>query len=153
MPNWIEGTMKLRGKREDILRFFREGVDASAPHKLEDQVKDESSDDSIWIRFTNEPHIKGTRRAFIESDYAEMYGDVGIVCVNIKQAWTFCSVEDLCVWKRISDTYNVDLKLYGIECGMEFTQEVIIIRGEEPKVNERRYEDWEWDCPFPRMGG
>lgn len=45
MPNWIKGTMKLRGKRQDIARFFREGLDASGRHKLEDQVKDDSGED------------------------------------------------------------------------------------------------------------
>ena len=30
MPNWIEGTMKLRGKRENIRRFFLEGLDPSS---------------------------------------------------------------------------------------------------------------------------
>ena len=29
MPNWIEGTMKLRGKRQDIRRFFLEGLEPS----------------------------------------------------------------------------------------------------------------------------
>ena len=26
MPNWIEGTMKLRGKMSDIKRFIDEGI-------------------------------------------------------------------------------------------------------------------------------
>lgn len=26
MPNWIEETMKLRGKRDDIRRFIHEGI-------------------------------------------------------------------------------------------------------------------------------
>ena len=41
MPNWIDGTLKLRGRREDIGRFFREGVDASDwpnPKDRENQV-------------------------------------------------------------------------------------------------------------------
>lgn len=28
MPNWIEGTMKVRGKAEDLIRFFENGFDA-----------------------------------------------------------------------------------------------------------------------------
>lgn len=36
---------------------------------------------------------------------------------------------------------------------MEFTQEVIIIRGGKTIVNEKQYEDWMWECPFPNMGG
>ena len=154
MPNWIEGTMKLRGKREDITRFFREGLDASDRHKLEDQVKDDSGEDYRWFHFVNGPYITGTRRAFINGDYVEMHDDIGVACVDIKQAWAFVDrSDDLESWKAIADKFNVDIKLYGIEQGIQFTQEVIIVRGKHPVVNETKYEDWEWECPFPNMGG
>lgn len=159
MPNWIEGTMKLRGKQEDIKRFFREGLDPSSwpdPKDRVDQVIDRSDDSELYFRFKNEPHIAGTRRAFITDDSAGMWEPSGVVCVNVKQAWTFdggSSTDDLKTWKAISDKYNVDIKLYGIERGMQFTQEVIIIRGKEPIVNETKYDDWDWECPFPNMGG
>lgn len=161
MPNWIEGTMKLRGKREDILRFFREGLDASSwlgdgSGKLKDQVTDESEDDWIEFNFRNEPHIAGTRRAFITDDHVYMEEDEGIACVNVKQAWAFDAerdTKDLENWKNISDKFNVDIRLFGIESGMCFTQEIIIVRGRRPIVNERQYENWDWECPFPRMGG
>lgn len=159
MPNWIEGTMKLRGKQEDIKRFFREGLDASQwgkPEKLEDQVKDNSSEGWLEFNFKHEPHIKGTRRAFITDDYVYMEEDEGVVCVNVKQAWAFHTgreSNDLENWKTVSEKYNVDIKLFGIESGMRFTQEIVIVRGENPIENVRQYEDWDWDCPFPRMGG
>ena len=76
--------------------------------------------------------------------------------MNIKQAWAFdggSSTKDLERWTEISTKYNVDIKLFGFECGMEFAQEVIILRGRKPIVNDIQYEDWEWDCPFPNMGG
>lgn len=41
MPNWIEGTMKLRGKRSDIKRFFEEGVTTST-YLGEEQITDRS---------------------------------------------------------------------------------------------------------------
>lgn len=156
MPNWIKGTMKLRGKREDIARFFREGLDASDHNKLEDQVKDDSGEDYLWFHFVNGPHIAGTRRAFIDDDYVEMYDDIGIACVDIKQAWAFnagSETGDLQRWKDISNKYNVDIRLYGIESGMQFTQEIIIVRGKDPIENVKQYDDWDWDCPFPDMGG
>lgn len=159
MPNWIKGTMKLRGKREDIRRFFREGLDASnwpKPEDRENQVIDKSGDDYLDFSFHNEPHIKGTRRAFITDDFMYMDDEEGVVCVDVKQAWAFDAgreTKDLKNWKAISDKYNIDIKLFGIECGMQFTQEVIIIRGRRPIANEREYEDWNWDCPFPNMGG
>ena len=26
MPNWCEGKLKIRGKKKDILKFFKEGT-------------------------------------------------------------------------------------------------------------------------------
>ena len=159
MPNWIEGTLKLRGKQENIRRFFREGLQPSSWPKPEDsvgQIIDRSAENELYFEFNNEPHIVGTRRAFITDESAYMSEESGVVCVNVKQAWAFhvgSGSNDLEAWKGISDKYNVDIKLYGIERGMEFTQEIIILRGEKPIVNERQYEDWDWDCPFPNMGG
>lgn len=159
MPNWIEGTMKLRGKREDITRFFREGLEPSnwpKPEDRENQVTENGDDDYLDFSFKNEPHIIGTRRAFITDSSAEMEEDEGIVCVDIKQAWAFHAggdSKDLQNWKDISVKFNVDIRLYGIECGMCFVQEIIIVRGKSPIVNEKQYEDWDWECPFPNMGG
>ena len=160
MPNWIKGTMKIRGQQKDIKRFFREGLDPSSwageVNELNDQVIDESNDDELEFTFKDEPHIKGTRRAFITDSYVYMGDDVGVVCVDVKQAWAFDAgrdTEDLEKWKNISDSYNIDIRLFGIECGMQFTQEIIIIKGKRPIVNEKQYENWEWECPFPNMGG
>lgn len=159
MPNWIEGTMKLRGKREDIYRFFKEGLDPSSwageSNKIEEQVFDHSGEEYLDFCFKDEPHIKGTRRAFITDGCVYMEEDEGVVCVDVKQAWAFVlnGTEDLQNWKDISEKYNIDIKLFGIECGMHYMQEVIIIRGKKHVVNEKRYEDWDWDCPFPNMGG
>lgn len=159
MPNWIKGTLKLRGKQEDIRRFFREGLQPSDWPKPEDrvgQIIDRSAENELCFEFDREPHIVGTRRAFITDKSAYMSEESGVVCVNVKQAWAFhagSESNDLEAWEGISDKYNVDIKLYGIERGMEFTQEIIILRGQKPIVNERQYEDWDWDCPFPNMGG
>ena len=159
MPNWIEGTMKLRGKREDIRRFFLEGLDPSSwltTGDIKHQVEDNSTEYSLDFTFRDQPHIVDTRRAFITDDYAYMDEDYGIICVNIKQAWCFCEAygsEDMQVWKTISEKYDVDLRLFGIEMGQAFVQELIIVRGKRPILNEKQYEDWMWECPFPMMGG
>ena len=92
MPNWIEGTMKLRGKREDITRFFREGLEPSnwpKPEDRENQVVENGDDDYLDFSFLNEPHIVGTRRAFITDSGVDMEDDEGVVCVDVKQAWAF----------------------------------------------------------------
>lgn len=159
MPNWIKGTMKLRGERKDITRFFREGLEPSnwpKPEDRENQVVENGNDEYLDFSFMNEPHIKGTRRAFITDDNVYMEDKEGIACVDVKQAWAFDAgrdSKDLDNWKAISDKYNIDIRLFGIEMGMRFTQEIIILRGRRPIVNEKQYEDWDWECPFPNMGG
>ena len=159
MPNWIKGTMKLRGKREDIYRFFKNGLNPSnwpKPEDRENQVIDESGENYLEFSFCNEPHIAETRRAFITDDNVFMKDDEGTVCIDVKQAWAFDAgheSNDLETWKNISKKYNIDIRLFGIECGMQFTQEIIIVRGRKAIVNEWQYEDWDWECPFPNMGG
>lgn len=167
MPNWIEGTMKLRGKRVDIKRFFDEQLESSADidgskKDKSEVVIDESYEGYLCYRFSNEPYVIDTRRMFITGDYAEMQSDEGVCAFNIKQAWSFDARRDdsdIDVLKAIADKYNVDIKLYGIECGMQFVHEVIVCHrdenGERPCVvdNVIQYEDWDWECPFPNMGG
>lgn len=153
MPNWIEGTMKLRGKQENIKRFFDEGLEPSSyfgeENKLEDQVQDESEDGFLEYHFRNEPHICGTRRMFITDSYADMYDEDGVCCFDIKQAWDFDAKE----LERISEKFNIDIRVYGIECGREFCKEILIEKGKTIYDKEIEYGDWFWECPFPKMGG
>ena len=89
-----------------------------------------------------------------------MYEEYGICTVPIKQAWSF-SAQDSDEEKliEIADKFHIDIKLYGIECGIQFCQEVLVLHGNEEKQgvikynNVIQYEDWEWECPFPNMGG
>lgn len=34
MPNWAEGTLKIRGKKENVIRFLKEGIIASPNFKM-----------------------------------------------------------------------------------------------------------------------
>lgn len=153
MPNWIEGTMKLRGKRENIKRFFDKGLEPSSwfgeQNNLDSQVKDESGDDYLEYSFKDEPHICGTHRMFITDSYANMFEEDGVCCFDIKQAWGFDAKE----LEKISEKFNVDIRVYGIEMGMEFCQEILIENGKTVYDKEINYDDWDWECPFPKMGG
>ena len=161
MPNWIEGTMKLRGKREDIKRFLDNELDTSSYYgekrTLEEQVQCNSDDEYMEYTFKDEPYIKGTRRAFVTDDYLYMGEDEGTACIKIKQAWSFSVTSDdreLELWKDNAHKYNIDIKLYGVESGTQFCQEVIALRNCDRVINNViEYEDWYWDCPFPNMGG
>ena len=166
MPNWIEGTLKLRGKQKDIKRFIEEGLEASIYYgkidRIENQVIDYSDDSYLDYTFKNNPHVKGTRRMFIRDCSIFMVEDEGVCCFLIKQAWAFSGENDnLEILIRIADEYNVDIKLYGIEGGAQFCQEVLVRHGNKEEGRPGRvvydnviqYEDWDWECPFPEMGG
>lgn len=161
MPNWIKGTMKLRGKRENIRRFFNECLEGSCDNSREESVKDNSRDDYLEFVFKNTPYVSETRRMFVEDGVVEMFQEEGVCCVKIFQAWSFSSREsgDLGVLQKIADKFCIDIRLFGIECGMEFIQEVIVKHsdkdGKHPRIVDNciTFEDWDWECPFPYMGG
>ena len=159
MPNWIEGTIKLRGKSEDLRRFFIEGLDQSVwfekdVRPMTDFVRCDFSDGWSDVSITNEPHIRGTRRAFLGDTIVYWEKDYETIAMPIKQAWAFFGNEnDIAVWTNISKKFNLDIRLYGFECGMEFCEEIEIIKGEVTINNEIKYDDWVWECPMPILGG
>lgn len=165
MPNWIEGTMKLRGKRDDIRRFIHEGIHGydflgEKERPKDEYLRDSSTEDELWCEIYNDPHIDGTRRMFIRDTSAYMAIEEGVCCFNVRAAWSFLSTDrDRDNLIAIADKYSVDIRLFGIESGMEFIEEVIVYHGhgsEKGKIkldNCISYEDWDWECPFPRMGG
>ena len=163
MPNWIEGTLKLRGETENILRFFREGINVyewSGPTLNNYAELDRSSwytenlirDSTIYIENVD-AYIEGTTRAFVESQtvYLEQKwdGSQTFVGIRFKQAWGFETNEFLNIAKR----FDIDIRAYGIESGMQFSQEFCIENGELKFDNTTKYNDWFWECPFPYMGG
>ena len=155
MPNWIEGTLKLRGESKDLKGFFDTVVQPPAcyfrePYKKEDFIKCEYGDEDNLVEMKEDAWIEGTQRAFVNEDCFVEFGDgFETVCIPIRQAWTFVAEN----WKNISEKYNLDVRLYGFERGMEFSKEVEVIDGKITIDNEKKYEDWDWDCPMPLMGG
>lgn len=115
MPNWAEGTLKLRDRRENVASALKEMLLGNKGATLEEEY------DGTLLIFKNEYdyfYINGTRRAFISSKF------------------------------------DVDIKIFTFEMGMEFTQEIEISKGEIIKniVNEN-FTNYSWDVPFSRLGG
>ncbi len=46
-----------------------------------------------------------------------------------------------------------DIKIFTFECGMEFTQEIEISKGEIIKNACYEYDDYQWEVPFSNLGG
>ena len=175
MPNWCEGTVGIRGKRDDVLKFLKEGFEryrydgethknalvSSDIFKMDEDLSDE--DDVIYLDVDDTAGtwiwIKDTQRAFFDDEQnvhpiiaeKQRNGESWTCRIPIKQAWSYHEDD----WMALSSKYHLDFNLYGIECGMEFMMEVQIIDGKctESKVTDTESGDWCWVCPFPWMGG
>ena len=159
MPNWIEGTMKLRGKRENIKRFLENELEPCSKYSpyydINNLISDESNDESLIYIFKDLLYVKDTKRFFIKPQDFYFDDDEGIACLEVQQAWSFNpSGQGLDVWKKKAIKYDLDIRLYGIESTGEFSQEIIIFSDERETVDTvTSYDDFEWECPFPYMGG
>lgn len=149
MPNWAEGTLKLRGKTENIVSALKEMLLENQGATLEEEY------DGILLTFKTENdyfYINGTRRAFISAKDIEIWVDDFMIfeLENFKQAWA-ASADN---YTEISSKFDVDIKIFTFEMGMEFTQEIEISKGEIIKniVNEN-FTNYSWDVPFSRLGG
>lgn len=153
MPNWIEGTLKLRGASENLKRFFSEGLESSSwfgeETPLGDFVECDFDGEYCEVNLKNEPHVCNTRRAFITGSYVGWEKAYDTVAVEVKQAWSF----DTDQWIAISKKYDLDIRLFGFECGMQFMQSIEIIKGELTIDECIECDDYVWECPMPLLGG
>lgn len=81
-----------------------------------------------------------------EKGYSNAYDTVA---VEVKQAWSF----DTDQWVAISKKYDLDIRLFGFECGMQFMQSIEIINGELTIDECIECDDYVWECPMPLLGG
>lgn len=155
MANMIEGTLKLRGTRENIEKFMSEGLGVTALYEgkksLSDFFLDDSSETSLeYVVRKDYIWIKGIAAFIPEGQYYTFTNsDPIVLCLKIEEKWEFHTDK----WLEIASKYNLDIRLYGIECGMEFCQEVIIVGGKVEQDRQWKFNNWNWECPFPYMGG
>ena len=150
MPNWAEGSLKLRGKSENIASALKQML-------LNDTVTLEDKWDGTLLIFNNTApyfYINGTRRAFIEQKQIEVWLELEKeFCIveldNFKQAWSAIPEN----YQEISSKFDVDIKIFTFECGIEFTQEIEISKGEIIKNVCYEYDDYQWEVPFSNLGG
>ena len=151
MPNWCVGTLRVRGKSKNLKNFVLKGlkpVDSFGNECSElelDEFSYVSCDEPCWIQ--------GTIRGFVNDLYVSFkdYEDdsTHAIALDVKFAWRI-SADDLL---KICKKYNVDMKIYGFEQGMQFNQMIEIIKGRILKDAELHFEDYYWPCICPNMGG
>lgn len=164
MPNWCEGTIRIRGPLQNIKKFLEaavENVNYLGAERAAIQVTVDEKGTSLVARNADGDFdlrntclwVKGSRRHFIEPDFIEARAKeesgTAVLVLPFKAAWSV----DINPFPDISKNCGVDIRIFVIESGMEFCQDIEIIGGTVTKSDTIEYEDWDWDCPFPRMGG
>lgn len=153
MPNWCEGVLRIKGKWENLIKFLTEGLEPIGGSGSPDDIFiNEQGDDYLSISIKN-AHIKYTRRGFIEPVYTDIIrrkeSDYDVVCLDAKFAWTV-RAEQLA---DISKTFHVDFRIYAFEQGGQFNRDIEVIDGNITKDREVFFDDYEWDCINPLLGG
>lgn len=164
MPNWCKGNLKIRGKKENIIKFLTEGTSLLdgfwEPKEIKPEIEVNDCDE-IEIKNIDKVkgidflYIKGTRRHFIDPIENEIYihntdEKEAVICLeNFKAAWGI----DTEALRVISKRYSIDFKIYAFESGMEFNQDIEIIKGKFVKDEEIKFKDYVWECIEPNIGG
>lgn len=151
MPNWSEGCLRVRGKAVNVKKFILGGlrpVDFFGKDlpKLElSDIGEVESDKNCWI--------EGTNRGFVENllvDFSFVEDEETFTAVlDTKFAWAADAEELLALCKK----YSVDMKLYAFEKGNEFNQDILIVDGQILRDNRIAFEDYNWECICPTVGG
>lgn len=156
MPNWCEGSLKVRGGASNVKKFIEEGLQpvtygGEPKEKLEVKLLDPEY--GYYECHSGECcYIKHTRRGFVDGLGVEFEADDNedvVVVLDAQFAWSI-DAEGL---RKVSEEFGVDLRMYGFETGMGFNQEVEVIAGEITMNEEYIFSDYRWECPCPNMGG
>jgi hypothetical protein len=162
MPNWCEGMLKIRGKQEDVfcllinnLSVWKTVLQKEPSISIveipdEDGIKIDVKNKTIHVN--NLAYIKGTCKNFVEPNDIEVYKGVdgnSCVALEFKGAWVINSEP----YVNLSRKYNVDIKIEAFERGMEFSQFILIEKGELKEDKDIKYDNYVWDCVMPNLGG
>lgn len=164
MPNWIEGNLRIRGTRKNIENFLKNEI-VYVTHEKDNfdnyiEKKPNYEQESYYTTIYHPDardcyYIRNTRRNFLFTNQIEICwpdeedADIVIVLKDYNVAWSFKDQG----WKEHATRYNLDFRMFGFEQGMQFSQIMTVTRDGTANIETKEYDDWNWDCPFPNMGG
>lgn len=150
MPNWCRGTLRVRGAKENLTKFVLEGL---SPVTYLGQDAEQLKIDDCGCIECERCWIKGTYRGFVVDShvYFDDLEDEEETTIGLETefAWGISAEELLQSCKK----YGVDMRIHAFERGMQFNQIIEIIDGEITKDEEVEFDDYEWDCICPTIGG
>lgn len=151
MPNWCEGSLKVRGTKGNMTKFILEGLHPVGflgekhPKLSLDEYGDIDSNETCWIENTRRGFVEGVEVYLSECEDDEIF----VAVFDSKFAWGISADELL----KTCEKYHVDMKIHGFERGMEFNQVIEIVDGKILKDEELHFKDYQWDCICPNIGG
>ena len=169
MPNWCKGTLKARGEYDNLKSFLENALDecryyGEPPEGPLLEVTEETPEYAditlqyadITLQYADitlhrMAHLKDTSRGFVEDTYFLLQKKAGkqIIFLEAKFAWDM-KTEEL---QWLSREYGVDLKITAFERGAQFERDIEIVQGFISLDSVKEYQDYEWMCPCPTMGG
>ena len=168
MPNWAEGSLKIRGPIKNIKRFLDEGIQKKQLNTFGKEMDENIVFFTDWsdecgieyeYYFASTSHIKHTSRAFIEpniikyGEYAYLNGesieDIDTIALPFKQAWR----AEAKSFEEISKEYGIDIAIHTFEKGAEFEQDILIEGGEIVKDEIIEYDNYQFESALPMLGG
>lgn len=161
MPNWCSGFMKIRGRKQDILDFFKNEVAIFTYDKNYSRITSEAvfEDDEKNLQYilkqaiNQDLYLRNSRRFFFLDKEITFYNNEQENCylnLEIQQAWHIDVGELL---TSHSKKYNIDFNIYASECGMQFEQYITIVDGKVIRNDAIEYDDFGFEAINPSLGG
>lgn len=175
MPNWVEGDLRVKATKKDVLNFLRMGVAADYPKVNDDgdlrvllSPPIEKYEEYIGLSklvYSKNAYLRGTTRFFIGKnnwkpfifdclDISDLESD-DLVVINLPfhAAWTYRDKE----LSEICKKYRVSMAVYGVESGMQFVmQSTISDKGDVFESLFKQFKDdleFRFSIPFSNLGG
>lgn len=148
MP-WCNGTMKVKGKKEDIIKFMREVLKSEGKAIYEESknaFKIKQGDEVSWF------YVEGTDKNFVDAreisfEFKDGDREYVLLLDKYKAHWNI----DPKPLEHLSREYNVDFKILGFNKDLEFNQDVEIVKGNVVKNEWLEFKNYEWECVLPSL--
>jgi hypothetical protein len=152
MPNWCEGWVKFRGSKENLMKFIQSEFNGSHP------VFDDRFDELIPNILVKSTFLNSLRRAYItDDDLVDANGGIclnedgiGVFIAKINHAWSVTGQG----YPELAKKYKLDIRGKCYECGMNFAEEFEYnSNGDEILYKVHEFDDYQWECECPTLGG
>jgi len=163
MPNWCEGYLKIRGKREDLINFIENEILLMECFHADD-IKEENIelgfyDFEYYFGYDkNEKqflYLKNSRRLFIENESISFQSDktenaLHYLTLHVRRAGSVINEKMLI---EDSKKYHLDFNVYATERNMEIEEYLIVMGGKVAKKEKRNFYDFYFEAINPELGG